>query len=159
SGTGTISCSIASNDLTCTASGGTVIIGATTGTFGAKFSATPTATGTFANPRSGGVCSVDPNGNITESNEGNNACSNTVNVLADLTATKTNDAGGAVLPGTSFNWTVTVANPSANPASFASGQTILTDNLPNTNISYGSASAVNAGGTTGTVNCTIATSN
>jgi len=64
----------------------------------------------------------------------------------DLTATKANSLGpsGAFTPlaNANWTWTITVANSNASnsaPAVFAAGQTILSDNLPNTNISYGSA--------------------
>ncbi len=43
---------------------------------------TPTSAGTLVNPKDGGVCQVDPNGHIDESNEGNNNCSNTVTIIA-----------------------------------------------------------------------------
>jgi ELWxxDGT repeat protein len=79
-GTGSISCSISGNNLACAASGGAVTIAANTGSFQVQFVATPNTTGTFANPRSGGSCSVDPDGNISEDNETNNACSNSVTV-------------------------------------------------------------------------------
>src|SRR5207248_2168488 len=37
---------------------------------------------TPGNPRASGTCSVDPNNNITETNEGNNGCSDSVTVTA-----------------------------------------------------------------------------
>src|SRR5262249_31838113 len=150
--------SIASSDLTCTASGGTVIIGATTGSFQAQFSATPSATGSFANPRAAGTCAVDPNNNVTETNEGNNACSDTVTVTAaDLTATKTNNVSGTVNLGSNWNWTVTIANTGNAAAAFTAGQVILSDNLPDTNISYGATSIVNVVNVTnsGNISCSI----
>ncbi len=73
SGSGSIACAIASNTLTCTASGGPVTLGATTGAFEVAFSVTPSAAGALTNP-TGGVCRADPNSVITESNEGNNDC-------------------------------------------------------------------------------------
>jgi hypothetical protein len=89
-GTGTISCAIVSNTLTCSASGGTVIIAAGGGTFGAKFSVTPTGGGSLVNPRTEGTCAVDPDGSISESNEGNNGCGDTVTVTkVDPTVTTT----------------------------------------------------------------------
>jgi hypothetical protein len=160
SGTGSISCSVVSSTLNCLANGGTVIIAATSGTFGAKFSATPAAIGTFANPRVGGSCAVDTGHFITESNEANNACSDSVTVTAaDLTATKANDVSGITSVGTGWNWTVTAANTGNAPATFAVGQTILSDNLPDTNITYGSVSVVNSVGITGTILCGIASNN
>jgi hypothetical protein len=72
-----INCSITGSDLTCTASGATVMIGSG-GSFDISFSANATATGSYANPRVGGGCSVDPGNVVPESNEGNNACADTV---------------------------------------------------------------------------------
>jgi hypothetical protein len=91
-----INCSISGNNLTCAASGSTVTIGATTGRFDVSFTATPTPTqaaaGAIANPRSAGICSVDPNSNVLESGEANNGCSNTVTVTA-VTPVFTDPAG------------------------------------------------------------------
>ena len=160
-GTGSVSCQITANDLSCSASGGTVIIAASTGVFDVSFTATPTATGTFANPRGGGVCAVDPNNVIAESNETNNACSDSVTVTApDLTATKTDDVGGATTVGNHWSWKVHVANAGDAAATFSSGQTILTDNLPNANINYGSVTVANETAITGsgTISCSIASS-
>jgi hypothetical protein len=72
-----ISCAISGNDLSCTASGSTVTIGAA-GSFDVSFSATASTAGTYSNPRTGGNCSVDPNGAVPESNESNNVCADTV---------------------------------------------------------------------------------
>jgi hypothetical protein len=78
-GTGSISCSVASNTLSCIASGGTVILAASTGGFSASVTATPSGVGIFTNPA--GVCAVDPNNVISESNKANNPCnSNTIQV-------------------------------------------------------------------------------
>src|SRR5262249_60447745 len=118
-------------------------MGGSTGAFGVQFTAKPRAIGTFANPRGGGSCSVDPNNFILEQDETNNNCSNTVTVVApDLTATKANNVSGKLNLGGNWNWTVTVANTGNGAATFTAGQTILSDNLPNTNITYGSTSIV-----------------
>ena len=82
--TGTVSCaqsgSPISRDLTCTANGTvTVPVG---GYFDIFYAATPSSVGTLTNPRSSANCSTDRNGVITESNEGNNACSDSVSVSA-----------------------------------------------------------------------------
>ena len=91
-GGGNISCSIASNNLTCAASGGTVTLGTSNGSFDVVLTATPTSPVAFANPRGGGSCSVDPNNDNTESDEGNNGCSDTVTVAkANTTTTITSD--------------------------------------------------------------------
>ena len=64
------------------------------------FTATPSAIGTFTNPRSGGNTTVDPNNNVVESSEANNAAiANAVTVTApDLTVSKSNDVSGSPCP-------------------------------------------------------------
>jgi uncharacterized repeat protein (TIGR01451 family) len=154
---GTIACNIAANDLTCSASGAVAI--SPGGSFDIRFTATPSAIGTFANPRSGGAVSADPANVSAESNENNNAASDTVTVTApDLTLTKTNDVTGATTLGNSWTWTLTAANVGNAAASFAAGQTILTDNLPNSNIGYLAASVTNPTniGGTGSIQCAVA---
>lgn len=71
-----INCAITGSDLTCLTTG-TVTIGAG-GSFDVSFTATPSAAGSYANPRSGGGCSVDPNNVVSESNKNNNTCADTV---------------------------------------------------------------------------------
>ncbi len=80
--------------------------------------------------------------------------------LPDLTVTKTNSLGGAnAHAGTAFNWVLTVTNVGNGPAVFADTNVILADNLPDAStVTYGVATAVNTGGTTGTVNCSISLS-
>jgi hypothetical protein len=78
-----VDCSIASNTLTCDATGGSVTIGASGG-FEVAFSVTPSDTGTLSNPA--GICLVDPNGKVGEGNEGNNDCpTDTVTVTTWIT--------------------------------------------------------------------------
>ena len=67
-----ISCSIANDTLTCEATGANVTIGAATGSFDVVLSVTPNASGVLTNPA--GNCRVDPDGKVTESDEGNNNC-------------------------------------------------------------------------------------
>ncbi len=157
-GAGTVSCSIAANLLTCTASGGTVMLPIDS-SFTVSFGVTPAATGTLVNP-TGGVCQVDPDNVNAESNEGNNTCANTVTVaLPDLTAVKTNDTSNDGGVGIPFNWTLLVANgTTSGPAVFASGQTILRDALPAGPV-YGAVTVTSGGtppGGTGTISCSIA---
>ena len=83
SGSGSIACQIAIQILTCTASGGNVSIGANTGSFDVVFSVTPTTLGTLTNP-TGGLCQVDPNDDVTESDESDNDCTDAV-VVESLT--------------------------------------------------------------------------
>jgi hypothetical protein len=76
-----ISCAIAANTLTCGAAGADVTIGAATGCFDVVVPVTPNAAGLLSNPA--GNCRVDPNNDVTESDEGNNDCpANNVNVAA-----------------------------------------------------------------------------
>jgi hypothetical protein len=80
SGSGVLSGTIdIGGNLTVTASGGSVIIGVG-GSFDVSFTATIAAFGTYANPRGGGLATVDPNNAITESNKSNNSFSDTVTI-------------------------------------------------------------------------------
>jgi uncharacterized repeat protein (TIGR01451 family) len=87
-----------------------------------------------------------------------NTASNMILLAPDLIATKTNNVGGQVLPGGSFVWTLTVSNPvSAGTATFTNGQVLLIDDMPISGATYTtSATATNAGGTTGAIDCAIA---
>jgi hypothetical protein len=67
-----IQCSVVDNTLTCGALGGEVILGPLTGSFEVTFAVTPSYLGTLVNPA--GVCSVDPDGHVTEFNESDNNC-------------------------------------------------------------------------------------
>lgn len=81
----------------------------------------------------------------------------TIPLAPDLSATKTNDVSGSVMLGSSFNWTLTATNSTAaGTATFANGQTILTDDLPTSGATYVLGS-INRSGATGTINCAIAT--
>lgn len=74
----------------------------------------------------------------------------------DLVATKTNNAGGQSTFPSQWTWTIHVANRGNTDANFALFDTILTDNLPNSNINYGSVSVTNANNTNTTkINCGI----
>ena len=79
---GTINCSITGTDLSCMASGAVNLPAGSS--FSITFAVTPTAAGSLINS-----ATVDPNNNVTESNEANNTGSNTVNVLTP-TNTPTN---------------------------------------------------------------------
>jgi hypothetical protein len=156
--TGTISCAInGSDDLSCTANGPVQI--ASGGSFTTGFSATPTAAAVYNNPRGGGACAIDPGGVMPESNEANNACANSVTVNApDLTVVKSNNVSGTTVFDNGWTWKLHVANTASNAtAVFLNGDTVLTDDLPNSNISYGSPSAGNASHVTnlGDVTCSI----
>lgn len=156
---GNIACSISGGGLlTCTASGADVTIGALTGTFSVSFDATPTAVGLYINPTGGVGCSVDPDDDVTETDDNNNTCSSTVGVSApDITATKTNNVGGATTLGGSWTWAIKIDNIGDISADFASGEWILADQLPTTNITYSApivGSSVDIYGS-GSVDCQI----
>lgn len=83
--------------------------------------------------------------------------SKTVPLAADLTSMKTNNVNGLVGVGDSFAWTITVSNAvsAGSSASFADTQTLLTDELPTTGETF-AVGTVTKSGTTGTINCSIA---
>ena len=74
------------NDLTCTAIDNPVTFPANA-TLTVTVLVTPTAAGSLVNPRTPGVCAADPNNNVSESNETNNGCADTVTVEKRTTAT------------------------------------------------------------------------
>jgi uncharacterized repeat protein (TIGR01451 family) len=86
--------------------------------------------------------------------------SKTVPLAADLIVTKTDNVGGNTSLGGVFSWTLTVTNAATagSAASFATGQTLLQDDLPSSGATYsiGTGTLSLAGGTTGTINCAIA---
>src|SRR5262249_3785850 len=148
--TGTVSAAIdASANLKATASGPVSI--AAGGSFDLVFTATPSVLGTFTSPRSGGTPPAHPNNVVAQNNESNNTCTGAAAVAApDLTATLTDNVGGATPPGQGWTWKIVLSNGGNAPATFGSGQELLLDNLPNSNISYGAVSVSSAGGVTGT---------
>ena len=75
---------------------------------------------------------------------------------ADLTLSKANNVSGSAVVGQSWNWTLTAAN-TGSPATFTAGQTIISDNLPNSNITYGTPTVQNVSNITGSANisCSI----
>jgi uncharacterized repeat protein (TIGR01451 family) len=152
-----VSCDINSNVLTCKASGAAVTISAA-GSFEVSFQVTPTVSGSLVNPAQDGSCKVDPNSNVTETNENNNTCSDTVtvNLPQGVAAVKTNNVNGQVPLGSSFTWTIQVSNLSQAPVIFADGQKLLTDNLP-TGATYqqGALTPTTSGTVTGTISCSL----
>lgn len=58
--------------------------------------------------------------------------------VPDLIAVKTNDVSGSAQLGTpTWTWTTTITNSGTATATFAAGATVFRDNLPNSNITYG----------------------
>ena len=84
--------------------------------------------------------------------------SKTVPLAPDLTLAKANDTNNTVVLGNTYKWTLTVNNgASAGGATFTSGQTLLTDNLPTSGATYSLGTVSVAGGTSGPINCSIVT--
>ena len=117
---GNIQCAInGSQTLTCTANGATVIVGATTGKFDLVVPATPSQTGTYTNPRSGGTCRVDPNSSIAESDESNNDCTpNAVNAWLTTTTSLTSAPNPSTY-GHAVTFTATVTSTAGTPTGMA----------------------------------------
>ena len=78
------------------------------GSFDIEVEATPLAVGTYGNPRTGGVCVVNPSGEVAETNYNNNSASNSVVVTCP--AITGNVSGNSnICPGSSAIVTVTVS--------------------------------------------------
>lgn len=127
-GSANISCSIVSNDLTCTATGGSVTFNGGAGSFDVAFSATAQAAATYTNPRSGGSAGIDPANVVLESNESNNAASaNQVTVgKASTTTTITSHSPNPSEFGQALTvqWSVTVSAPGALGAALSGNVTV-----------------------------------
>ena len=98
------------SDLTVTADGAFVL---PPGKFvTVTYQVTPSAPGTYANPRAGGSCTADSGNVVSESTEGNNTCSDTVTVTAhEVSLSTTSLSFGNQLVGVaSAPQTVTVTN-------------------------------------------------
>ncbi len=157
SGGGSISCSIVSFNLVCAASSGSVTIASTSGSFTVTVPVVPLSAGTLINPRVSGSCSVDPDGNISEGDETNNSCADSVvvNGSPDLIAVKTNDAGGVAMVGTPFTWSIQVSNIGSANYFVNGGFNFLRDELPDSGISYGAVIVSAMTGISGTFSCSI----
>jgi LPXTG-site transpeptidase (sortase) family protein len=102
-----ISCAVISGTLRCTASGAAVTIGAG-GSFTVSLSVTPTTSGTLSN-----TATVDPLGNITESDESNNTSTDQVTVTAsgpELNVSKLADVSAVDTAGDVISYTITLNN-------------------------------------------------
>ncbi|MBC8193306.1 MAG: sortase [Anaerolineales bacterium] len=78
--------------LNCDAYGGDVTI-ASGGSFNVVFDVTPTITGVLINPAGGGICKVDPDGLVLETDEGNNNC------IPDPDTVNVTEGAGSTSPG------------------------------------------------------------
>ena len=90
---------------------------------------------------------------------GSNTATVVITVTApDLTVSKANDVGGTIFLGYNWTWTLTVQNSGNADATFADGQTLLSDDLPNTDMSYDTPSVTNVNDVTGSANISCAIS-
>ena len=101
------------------------------------------ATATFTND---GTCN---NGSASVTLDHGTATATVIVQCPDLTIAKTDNVGGTTPLGNSWVWTIHITNSGPVSATFATGNTILLDNLPTAGISYGAPSIANAGGITG----------
>lgn len=115
------------------------------------------ATATYTDPER-----TDPNGVTTAVYDSATSTGEDIEVvttpLPDLTVSKTNNVGGTIQPGSSFNWTILVSNTGIGAAAFTNGQTILSDALPGVAGYYSQGTVTVANGATpptGTINCAI----
>jgi LPXTG-site transpeptidase (sortase) family protein len=134
--TGTINCSITGSALSCAASGGTVTLPAGA-SFSVTFAVTPTASGSLAN-----TATVDPGGNVTETDETNNTASDSVSVIAPPSISKSFGAANIPLNGTT-TLSFTITNPNAGTALTG---VAFTDTLP-AGLTVASATSAQCGGT------------
>ncbi len=94
-----------SANLTVIASGSVTINAG--GSFDVLVAAAPSLIGTYGNPRGGGICMVDPNYIVSESDKSNNTATNSVNVTCPA-ITGTVGGGGAICSGSGGSAIVTV---------------------------------------------------
>ena len=81
-------------------------------------------------------------------------------VYPDLTAAVTDNVNNNVTSGTNFTWTTSISNIGAVDATFTAGQTIFSQTLPSSGISYGTPAFGTSSGVTnpGNVSCSITAS-
>lgn len=93
------------------------------------------------------------NGGTVDCESGGETC--TPIDLVDLTAGKSNGAGGTVTLGASFDWDLTITNVAASrDAIFTNGQDVLEDHLP-AGPTYGTPGILYDAGVTGSMICSI----
>jgi len=110
-GTGTIVCTIADQTLTCVASGGAVTL-APGASFQAAFEVTPSLVGVLSN--SGSACQADPDGQVHETAEDNNTCSDAITVSAAAPGIGKAFAPSSIATGQVSELTLTITNPNPN---------------------------------------------
>jgi LPXTG-site transpeptidase (sortase) family protein len=128
--TGTVNCTLTSVspfNLSCTASGGSVVI-PINAEINIPITVTPTSAVYLANPRGGGVCAVDPAGVISEGDETNNACSDSVNLTSfPILGLSKSDGVTSLTAGGNTTYTMTISNTGAVATS---GTITIVDVLP-----------------------------
>jgi len=70
----------------------------------------------------------------------------------DLSISKSNDVGGTVVQGESWNWTLSSSNTGNSGTAFTNSQTILSDDLPTSGLTYGVPSVNNSVNVTNSAN-------
>ncbi len=104
---GAISCTVASNTLTCKANGGTVTMLEAGSSIKVTLPVTPTLVGSLAN-----TVTVDPNNVVVESNEGNNTGSDSVTVFDPKLAVVKNSSTSVIIAvNQTVPYTFTLTNP------------------------------------------------
>ncbi|MBC8504622.1 MAG: DUF11 domain-containing protein, partial [Chloroflexi bacterium] len=125
---GDLSCSIASSTLTCTAADDDLVIES-----GKSFTVDVEITANVGTTSLTNTATVDPDGLITESNEGNNNGVDTVPAsapLPNIKITKTNDVSGTAYTNIQFTWTLTITNDGSSAITFNNNEEIVSDDLP-----------------------------
>lgn len=128
-GTSDLSCTLSGSNISCFSSNnGNGIDIPTNGSIDISVLVTPTAAGNLVNPKSGGICKVDPNNDVNEGNnnsieENNNTCSNTVTVSNPAHIVVTKDA----IPNNAQDFTFQNNFGNGNPSTF-----LLDDDSNNT---------------------------
>lgn len=107
--TGSMACAVSGADLTCTANGAVSI--AQAGHFTVSIPVTPTAAGSYFNPRSAEGCRVDPSDHVVELSEANNDCADIITVNQPPSITSADHASFTLNTSGSFTITTSEGYP------------------------------------------------
>lgn len=104
------------------------------------------------------VRAIDALGNVDPSPATFTWNINPIVTKPNLTATKSNDGGGSVLLAQPWRWQLTVNNFGDGAATFAAGETLLLDQLPDALLTYEAPTLLGTTNVTGAeqIRCTIA---
>ena len=117
-----------------------------------------TATATFTAGSTSADCGNVGKGEAEVDNVQSNDTTATASVTIDcpdLQVSKTNNVSGSTTFPTAWTWTLTGSNAGPGQARYSNGQTILTDNLPNSGLTYGVVNVNLVSGAAGTIDCSI----